>query len=140
MVATATADASGRAELTLSVPGGADGRTAWFQAVDRDQCAVTNLVEHTFGDDGSAVFDTDLVYPILVTVQCQEAAITAIVVFFQRRDDVGRHVVLHRLVVGRHVPVAGAVEVGLADLQGILAGGESDFLDQALAASERGAA
>ena len=46
----------------------------------------------------------------------------------QLADDLGRDVVLHRLVVGRHVAVGGAVEVELPDLERVLADGVGDLL------------
>src|SRR3546814_2162530 len=50
----------------------------------------------------------------------------------QARDDLGRDVVLDLLVVGGDV-AARPVEIPLADLQWVLAEGEGDLLDDALA-------
>ena len=51
----------------------------------------------------------------------------------QGLDDLQGDVVLDLLVVGRDVALGLAVEVALADVQRVLAGGEGDLLDQALA-------
>ena len=44
----ATANANGMARLVKRVPGAAAGRAVHFQAVDRDGCVATNVVDFTF--------------------------------------------------------------------------------------------
>ena len=47
VLGTGTTDAAGGATKTLLIPGSLAGRVAYFQAVDKAACRVTNLVIET---------------------------------------------------------------------------------------------